>query len=120
MAAGLVVLELLSAQAISRMNELGNRICSSIREIGDRTGLPLTATGYGSVGNIHVASAPPRNARQAAQGSSSDMLSIYWRLIDAGYIVAPRGQFSTSIATTDADVDGLLEAVETVCIDVLG
>jgi hypothetical protein len=39
------------------------------------------------------------------------LVDLYWALIERGYVIAPRGQFSTCVATTDDQVDGLLEAL---------
>ena len=111
MAAGRAALEVLDRDAIDRMNRLGGRIVEGIRAIGADHDLPLTAAGYGSIGNIHLGRTPPRNAREALDLPKQPVVDLYWALIERGYVIAPRGQFSTCAVTTDDQVDGLLEAL---------
>ena len=112
MAAGLKTLEILDRKTVARMNEQGARLAEGIREIGADQGIPLTATSYGSVGNIHNREQPPTTPREAMPVVSPGMIRLFWALLERGFAVAPRGQFSTCVATTDKDVTGLLEAIE--------
>lgn len=112
MAAGKKALELLDRDAIDRMNRQGERLIEGIRAIGADHDVELTATGYGSIGNLHFSRVPPRNAREANALSQARRLDFFWALIERGYVVAPRLQFSTSLATEDAQVEGLLEAID--------
>jgi glutamate-1-semialdehyde 2,1-aminomutase len=112
LAAGAKVLEILDRDTIARMNEFGERIVAAVREIGMRRGLALTATGYGSVGNLHISRTPPSDARQASMFPKGPIVDLYWALIDQGYVIAPRGQFSICAVTSSAQVDGLIEAID--------
>jgi glutamate-1-semialdehyde 2,1-aminomutase len=119
MAAGMKVLEILDEPTTARMNGLGGRIVEGIRSIGRDRGLALTATGLGSIGNIHLSETPPTNPREAGTLTSDRMLGLFWALIERGYAMAPRGQFSTAAVTTEEDVDGFLEAIDSAAVETL-
>ena len=112
MVAGMKTLELLSPEALARINALGERLIDGIRSIGADRGIALSATGYGSVGNIHNREMPPREPRESMPIINPAMTALFWALLERGYVVAPRGQFSIGLPTTDEQVDGLLEAID--------
>ena len=110
LAAGRAALELLDKDAITRMNALGRRVAEGMRELGTRSSYPITATVYGSIGSIHGGASVPRTAREAADRRVLPE-ALYWLLFDAGILVAPRGQFSISVATTETQVERFLAAL---------
>jgi glutamate-1-semialdehyde 2,1-aminomutase len=120
MAAGMQALAVLDRSTIDRMNALGKRVIEGVREIGASRGIPLTAAGYGSIGNLHLAATPPRSAREALALPQAQKLDLYWALIERGFVIAPRGQFSISAVTESEQVDGLLAALEEAAVEVLG
>jgi glutamate-1-semialdehyde 2,1-aminomutase len=119
LAAGLKVLEILDEPTIERMNALGRRIVDGIRSIGRERRIPLTATGLGSIGNLHFSETPPTNPHEAGIVASDEKLDLFWALVERGYSIAPRGQFSTASVTTEEQVDGLLEAIESAAVETL-
>jgi glutamate-1-semialdehyde 2,1-aminomutase len=112
MAAGCAILDILDEPAIATMNSLGERLRGGVDQIGRDTDLPLLATGYGSVGNIHFAGTPPLNGREAQRLSRPDLKQkLYWGLLERGFLIAARGMFATSVATTATEVDEFLAAL---------
>ena len=112
MAAGCAMLDILDEAAIESMNRLGGRLREGVAQIGRDNHLPLLATGYGSVGNIHFAASPPLNGREALKHSRPELKQrLYWRLLERGFLIAARGMFATSVATTGTEVDAFLAAL---------
>jgi glutamate-1-semialdehyde 2,1-aminomutase len=112
MAAGMAALELLDESTIALMNRRCSRLLEGIRRLGEQWDAPLTATGYGSIGNMHLTRMPPRNARDSLGLAQAPRTELFWRLIDRGFIVAPRLQFSNSVVTSDDQIDRLLQALD--------
>ncbi len=110
LAAGHAALDVLDDETILRMNGLGARLADGIRIVGEQTSLAVTATAYGSIGSIHAGIREPESAREAAE-LRRPLLALYWELVAWGSMLAPRGQFSISAATTDEQVEGLLAAL---------
>ncbi|HEY1515513.1 MAG TPA: aminotransferase class III-fold pyridoxal phosphate-dependent enzyme [Solirubrobacteraceae bacterium] len=112
MASGCAMLDILDVAAIASMNRLGERLRHGVDRIGRENHLPLLTTGYGSVGNIHFATSPPVNGREAQKLSRPDLKqALYWGLLERGFLVAARGMFATSVATTATEVDEFLAAL---------
>ncbi len=120
LAAGLAALDVLDRETITRMNLLGERLVDGIRAVGRARGLELTASGYGSVGNVHLTREPPRTFGEVRRPVPGAMVDLYWALLERGYAIAPRGQLSTCAVTTEAEVDGLLAAFDDAAAATLG
>ena len=120
LAAGLEVLGILDRDTIERMNELAARVADGIGAIARKRGLALSATRYGSIGNLHLAETPPTTFREVRRPTPPELVDLYWALVDRGFAIAPRGQFSTCALTTEAEVDGLLTALDDAATTTLG
>jgi glutamate-1-semialdehyde 2,1-aminomutase len=91
-AAGLT--RVLTADAIARLNALGDRLRDDLNEIGG----PLHATGYGSMVGLHF----DDDERAAA---------VHLRMLERGYSYARRGFVALSLPLTQDDVDGFAAAL---------
>jgi glutamate-1-semialdehyde 2,1-aminomutase len=120
MAAGLPVLAALDEPAIERMNTLGRRLAEGAREIGRDRDLPLTATNYGGIGRLHNARERPASARVALALAREPRVDIYRGLLERGVLIAPDGRFSVCTASSDAQVDRFLAALDEVAPLALG
>ncbi len=90
MRAGLVSLQLLTEDEISRINALGDRLRTELCELG------WTVTGRGSLFRIHA----------------RDPAALWWRLYAGGLMIAANGLGAISTAITDAEIDRALTVFE--------
>ena len=100
MAAGLAaVTEVLTDDALNRVNALGNQLRDRLNQIADDAGAPVHVSGIGSLMAIHFKNPDP------------DLLKLLqFDLIAAGYYLARRGMIVLSLPMTDTDIDGLVDA----------
>jgi glutamate-1-semialdehyde 2,1-aminomutase len=112
MAAGIAALETLDRPAIAQMNAQGRRLAEGIERIGRERDLPLTATHYGGVGRMHVARVRPGSARESAALRRGPRVEIYRSLLERDVLVSPDGRFATCTATTDAQIQRFLAALD--------
>jgi len=87
---GLASLELLTAEEIDRINGLGDALRAGLRERG------WAVTGSGSLARVHVA----------------DPTALWWRLYDAGVLIAPNGLLCLSTPMDAATIDRALAAFD--------
>jgi len=109
MAAGRVALDLLTAEEIARINELGDRLRTGLERVADDAGVPVRATGMGSLCHVHLTRDPVHNYRDVARARQpAIMSSLHLALLNHGVFAASRGTYSTSTAMTEADVDAVV------------
>ncbi len=101
-----------------RINALGDSLRDRLNRQATERGLPLQATGVGSLLNIHFARRPVRSPADchpsdpAAERCLADLLKLFHLdMIDQGYYLARRGFVALSLPTTEADTDGFVAAV---------
>jgi glutamate-1-semialdehyde 2,1-aminomutase len=105
MAAGnAAVSQLLSAEALQRLNSRGDRLREALLSMFRRTATPFTVTGLGSLMNIHPL------APDSLAGDLRKLL--FFELAADGIYVAARGLIALSFAITDADTARLLGALD--------
>jgi glutamate-1-semialdehyde 2,1-aminomutase len=110
--AGLATLQDLPRQRLDELNERGDRLRELINGRAAARGLPLVATGVGSLLQLHVGAEPPRSFRDAAARPKLPLEYIFFSLLMKGLYIAPRGLLSLSTAITDVEqrrVEGALE-----------
>lgn len=114
MAAGIRAMELLSAEAISRLNAGGAALADSLRSALASCGLPGSVTGYGSMLNVHLGDAVGvvRNGSDARGHDARLMDLLHLALLNDGIFAAPRGFLNTSTVLSDDDLAGVEAAVK--------
>jgi glutamate-1-semialdehyde 2,1-aminomutase len=110
-AAGIVALELLTAAECDRLNALGDRLREGIRALGGELGLPVTATGVGSLLTIHLIEEPPRSYRDAQRADQEAVRLLHLALLNEGVFVARRGMLCVSTPMGEEEVDQALAAI---------
>ena len=105
MIAGLATLDLLSAEAIQRLNALGDRLGHGLQAALDRAGVVGHVTGLGSLRHVHLTGPPIRSFRDAARADAAAYRQIHLALLSRGVFAAPRGFFCVSTPMTEDDVD---------------
>jgi glutamate-1-semialdehyde 2,1-aminomutase len=99
MAAGLAaVTNVLTDEALNRINELGDRLRDRLNAVAEAAGAPVEVTGTGSLMTIHCRQGP----------AFHDLLQF--DLLAAGQYIARRGMLALSLPMTEADADGMVAA----------
>lgn len=111
MAAGAAALQELDADAIGYLNRLGDRFATGVRRIAVDQNLPLQVTGAGSLTNLHVMERAPRNATEAAAGDKEYLRLLHLAMLLDGVLIAPRGMVTFTTATTEQEIDRVLDSM---------
>ena len=117
MAVGAAVHEsLIDAAGLSAVNERGDRLRTGLNARFESSPLPLTATGWGSLMNIHPVPGPVRSPADLGDADPRWRQLLFHDLLEAGFYLAPRGYLALTMDVSDDDTGRLLEAVEDFCI----
>jgi glutamate-1-semialdehyde 2,1-aminomutase len=108
MAGGIANLELFTAEECDRINGLGDRLRAGINALGADLGLTVSATGVGSMLNIHLQELPLRTHRDVLRSKEAGQL-LHLALLNEGLFPARRGLMSTSTPMDESVVDDVLE-----------
>ncbi|MBI4573719.1 MAG: aspartate aminotransferase family protein [candidate division NC10 bacterium] len=112
MAAGMATLEQLTESAFAWLNGTGDRLRLRLRELGERSGVPMQVTGIGSMFKIHFSASPVRDYRSAQQASHTIHEALFFFGLNRGLYLSSGGRCCLSTAMGDAEVDTYLAAVE--------
>lgn len=120
MAAGAAALsKVLTAERVEAMNARGDRLRQGLAALIAAAGVPMVATGVGSIFGLHYHVGPLRNEADADAYAASRKAPIealkklfQLDLLAAGQYVTRRIMGNISLVTSDAEVDGLLTAFE--------
>ena len=115
MAAGRKVLEILTPAVVQEMSDQCDELIAGICRIGEEQGLPITATGFGGMGRIHLSAEPPQSAR--ASRPLPSRLKLHRALLDRGTLVGADGRFATCSETSDSQVERFLTSLSEVAAD---
>jgi glutamate-1-semialdehyde 2,1-aminomutase len=107
MAAGAAGLELYDAQAVARVNGLGDRLRDRLNAIDAE----ISATGYGSLVGIHFTRAAVRRKSDSPKRPEQQAL-LHLHMLEHGYTYARRGFVALSLPIEAHDADGFAAAVE--------
>lgn len=121
LAAGIAAVgTLLDESTLESLNERGDRLRSGLVEAFADAGVPMCATGLGSLLTVHGTAGPVE--RVSDLDGSDDRLKelLFFDLLAAGYYMARRGFMALSLDITDEHVDGLLDEVSGWAIGLAG
>lgn len=113
MTAGLVAMQHFDAEAVRRLNRLGDQARQTIREAIKISGVAACVTGIGSMFRVHLRAEAPTNYREAfVEGDGKKQLARFVNgLFDAGVMVANTGMGTLSTVMGEAQIDMLAESV---------
>ena len=111
MSAGLVTLQLLSAERIDHINALGDRLRTDMQTLLDDACIPACVTGAGSLGQIHFTEEPVRDYRTAASARRMLNRLMHLALLNRGIIVSEQCMFAVSTCTQDEDISRALSGI---------
>ena len=113
MAAGVATLtEVLTAEVLASTNSRGDRLRSQLHATFTRHGVPMCATGSGSLMNLHGTAGPVTSTRDLATADDRWKELLFFDALDAGFYLARRGFIALSIEVTDDDVDAFVAFVD--------
>jgi glutamate-1-semialdehyde 2,1-aminomutase len=112
--AGLTAMELFDRDAVARLNGLASRAIEGIEAAIEKTGATACVTGGGSMFRVHMKSAAPRNYREAYTTSeeAARLKVLLDHLFDSGFLMINTCAATMSTAMTEAEIDSLVEAME--------
>lgn len=113
MAAGTATLDALDGAAIERLNNLGDRLRTSIRGLEPVSPLPLTVTGDGSLFQLHLTDEEVTDWSSSTAGSEG-LETLFLALRNRGVFMAPRGMGNLSSPMERDDIDTFVDALEAV------
>jgi glutamate-1-semialdehyde 2,1-aminomutase len=112
MAAGVATLsEVLTPEVLAATNERGERLRSELNTTFARHGVPMCATGSGSLMNLHGVAGPVTSIDDLVTADDRLKELLFFDALDAGFHIARRGFIALSIEITDDDVDAFVSFV---------
>ena len=112
MVAGLATLEQLTPEAFKRLNRLGERLYTGLRNLFRDRGVDAQVVGLGTVFSIYFTDKEAVNYRNMATADAEITHSVFLSLLQQGYILSPNiSMNSLSLALNESHVDGLIEAM---------
>jgi glutamate-1-semialdehyde 2,1-aminomutase len=113
MAAGVATLtEVLTPEVLAATNGRGERLRSRLNATFNHHGVPMCATGSGSLMNLHGTAGPVTSIDDLRSADDRWKELLFFAALDAGFYVARRGFIALSIEITDDDVDTFAEFVD--------
>ena len=110
--AGKVALDLLDADAIAQLNQLGERAQHGLRGVIERHRLRAQVTGLGSMFQIHWTDRPVRDARAADTADPDLKLLAFLGLANRGIQTSTRGMCCLSTPMQETHIATLVDAFE--------
>ena len=110
--AGIATLELVTPEAIARLNKLGDDLATGLRKVFAKLNIKGQVTGIGSLKNIHFSPVPVVDGRTGAEANKDIIHLLHLALMERGIFIASRGMFDTTIPMTDKEIDIAIKAVD--------
>jgi glutamate-1-semialdehyde 2,1-aminomutase len=111
-AAGLVSIDALDAEAIESLNSHAGRLAGAIESAGRRAGVPCCVTRAGSILHVHLLDRAPRDAAAAALADPQQAAMLHLLLLEHGVYAAPRGMLNLSTAMSADDLSTVAAAYD--------
>ena len=117
MSAGIAGLsELFTEEVAEALHVRGERLRDALNHVFRESGARFTATGVGSLMNIHALTGAVRNPDDLEASDERLKELLFFDLLEAGFYLAPRGFIGLSLMVTDEDCERFTAALA----DVLG
>ena len=112
MAGGVAALsELLTADVLDALYARGEDLRARVTRVVDRSPLPISVTGMGSMFTIHTVAGPVRSPRDLTGADHVLKELLFHHLVDRGIFLAARGFVALSLAITDDDCSRFADAL---------
>lgn len=110
-AAGLASLKVMEDSAVfPRMNELGDRMRSGLKQAAEATGYAMEVTGVGSIFHTHFTKEQVRSVRQAEDADHDLLRELHMRLLGHGIFLYQGHVGFISSAHREEDIDQAVAA----------
>ena len=114
LAAGVAVLDVLEAEPVlAHLDHLGGRLLATLQEVLDSHRMGQMA-GFGSIFQLHFTDAPPRNRRDVLAGDHDLLAAVLLGLCAHGMLWPPVHPGVVAYGHTEADIELLAVALDTV------
>ncbi len=110
MVAGLASLELLTPEAIDRLNALGERLRRGLQAVFDGSGMAGQVTGIASMANYHFTDEPVTDYRAARRAREAAINPTHLAMLNRGIFVANRDLLCLSTVMGEDEVDAAVAA----------
>lgn len=110
---GEVLERVLTRPVMTEVNRRGDALRTRLNRFFAGAGVPLVATGMGSVMNLHYGFAAPRRYPSPALSAPIRRL-LHMALLLEGYWVASRGMINLSIETSQSEIDAFAATLEAI------
>jgi glutamate-1-semialdehyde 2,1-aminomutase len=118
MAAGFAGLsQVFTPEAAEAMHKRGDALRNRLAKAGEAVGVPLQATGVGSLMAVHFQSEPVRRPADLRTPEGMRKL-VHLALFRRGFQIARRGYITLSLPVTDADCERFGDAFESVLTEI--
>ena len=104
LSAGLASMKLLTREKIDEINRRGEFLRDRINEIASSKGVPICASGVGSLLQVHSGEFPPKSFREAITRPTAAQGLLFYLMLERGCFVTP-GRCSMNISTAVEDED---------------
>jgi glutamate-1-semialdehyde 2,1-aminomutase len=111
MAAGLTTMNLLTPEAYSRLDALGERLRGGISRLLQATRRRGQVSGLGSLFCLHWTAGPLTDYRSSRPKDPETPLRVFLGLLNEGIVLSQRGLGACSLAMTDEDIDRFVNAL---------
>ncbi len=111
MAAGLATMNLLTPEAYSRLDALGERLRGGVSRLLQATRRRGQVSGLGSLFCLHWTAGPITDYRSSRPKDPETPLRVFMGLLNEGIILSQRGLGACSLAMTDEDIDRFVNAL---------
>ena len=113
MTAGLIAMEHFDAQAVNKLNALGDYARASIKEAIKIADVPASVTGTGSLFRLHLKAEAPKNYRESypTMQEKQALSSLINALYDDGIMMIHTAAAALSTPMGNAEIDQLSEAI---------
>ena len=110
--AGLVTLDMLTEEAIQRINQYGDDLRAKLYAVFQDHKIKGQVTGLGSLGNVHFTQEKPKDYRGSANADKLLLDYLHLSLMNHGVFTARRGMFSISTPMSTKQVDLYIKAFD--------
>ena len=108
LAAGMAAMTLFDQAAVTRLNQLGDRLRDGFTAVLEETGIKGCVSGLGSLLQLHWRDQQPADATESMVGltNAGELPGlVHLELMNRGVYSAGRGMFALSTPMKDADID---------------
>jgi glutamate-1-semialdehyde 2,1-aminomutase len=111
MAAGVATMNLLTPEAYTRLDALGERLRGSVGRLLHATRRKGQVSGLGSLFCLHWTTSPLTDYRSSRPRDPDMPMRVFMGLLNEGILLTQRGLGACSLAMTDEDIDRFVNAL---------